>query len=156
LRAVTTRHGIPLIFDEVVTGFRFALGGAQEYYGRHARPLHLGQDRGRRLCAGGHRRAAADIMKHFDRLAMDDEDFIFQVGTPLGKSGRRRRGTGDARGAEAPRRLRTGLRHRPRADGRNSRALLKNAGIKAQVDRRAAAVRRRLHRPARSRTIATR
>jgi len=32
-RAVTTRHGIPLIFDEVVTGFRFALGGAQEYYG---------------------------------------------------------------------------------------------------------------------------
>ena len=26
-------HGIPLIFDEVVTGFRFAYGGAQEYYG---------------------------------------------------------------------------------------------------------------------------
>ena len=33
LREVTTRHGIPLIFDEVVTGFRLAFGGAQEYYG---------------------------------------------------------------------------------------------------------------------------
>jgi glutamate-1-semialdehyde 2,1-aminomutase len=33
LRAVTKRHGIVLIFDEVVTGFRLALGGAQEYYG---------------------------------------------------------------------------------------------------------------------------
>lgn len=33
LRAVTRRHGIVLIFDEVVTGFRLALGGAQEYYG---------------------------------------------------------------------------------------------------------------------------
>ena len=33
LRAVTAKHGIVLIFDEVVTGFRMALGGAQEYYG---------------------------------------------------------------------------------------------------------------------------
>jgi glutamate-1-semialdehyde 2,1-aminomutase len=33
LREVTKRFGIPLIFDEVVTGFRLALGGAQEYYG---------------------------------------------------------------------------------------------------------------------------
>ncbi|HSB70885.1 MAG TPA: aminotransferase class III-fold pyridoxal phosphate-dependent enzyme [Candidatus Methylomirabilis sp.] len=33
LRDVTRRHGTLLIFDEVVTGFRLALGGAQEYYG---------------------------------------------------------------------------------------------------------------------------
>ena len=33
LRETTRRHGIPLLFDEVVTGFRFAYGGAQEYYG---------------------------------------------------------------------------------------------------------------------------
>src|SRR3546814_10128424 len=33
LRALTTQYGIPLIFDEVVTGFRFAYGGAQSYYG---------------------------------------------------------------------------------------------------------------------------
>ena len=33
LREATTRLGIVLVFDEVVTGFRLALGGAQEYYG---------------------------------------------------------------------------------------------------------------------------
>jgi len=33
LRTATQRHGVVLIFDEVVTGFRLALGGAQEYYG---------------------------------------------------------------------------------------------------------------------------
>lgn len=33
LREVTRRHGIVLIFDEVVTGFRLAWGGAQEFYG---------------------------------------------------------------------------------------------------------------------------
>jgi len=33
LRALTERHGIVLVFDEVVTGFRLAYGGAQEYYG---------------------------------------------------------------------------------------------------------------------------
>jgi glutamate-1-semialdehyde 2,1-aminomutase len=33
LRDVTREAGIPLIFDEVVTGFRLAYGGAQEYYG---------------------------------------------------------------------------------------------------------------------------
>ena len=33
LRLATAKHGIVLIFDEVVTGFRLALGGAQEYYG---------------------------------------------------------------------------------------------------------------------------
>jgi glutamate-1-semialdehyde 2,1-aminomutase len=32
LRKLTKDHGIILIFDEVITGFRLALGGAQEYY----------------------------------------------------------------------------------------------------------------------------
>src|SRR5258708_2711559 len=32
LRRITSEPGIPLIFDEVVTGFRFAYGGAQEHY----------------------------------------------------------------------------------------------------------------------------
>jgi glutamate-1-semialdehyde 2,1-aminomutase len=33
LRAVTERHRVVLIFDEVITGFRYAPGGAQEYFG---------------------------------------------------------------------------------------------------------------------------
>jgi glutamate-1-semialdehyde 2,1-aminomutase len=33
LRNITTRNGSLLIFDEVITGFRLGLGGAQEYYG---------------------------------------------------------------------------------------------------------------------------
>jgi glutamate-1-semialdehyde 2,1-aminomutase len=33
LRTLTTQHGALLIFDEVMTGFRVALGGAQELYG---------------------------------------------------------------------------------------------------------------------------
>jgi glutamate-1-semialdehyde 2,1-aminomutase len=33
LRDVTAKHGIVLIFDEIVTGFRIAWGGAQERYG---------------------------------------------------------------------------------------------------------------------------
>jgi glutamate-1-semialdehyde 2,1-aminomutase len=83
LREVTRKHGIPLIFDEVVTGFRFAYGGAQEYYGVTPDLCSLGK-----IVGGGFALAAiagrADIMKHFDRLAMTDEDFIFQVGTLSG------------------------------------------------------------------------
>jgi glutamate-1-semialdehyde 2,1-aminomutase len=33
LRALTTRHDVVLIFDEVITGFRYAPGGAQAYFG---------------------------------------------------------------------------------------------------------------------------
>lgn len=32
LRNITTKYGALLIFDEVITGFRLSLGGAQEYY----------------------------------------------------------------------------------------------------------------------------
>jgi len=33
LRSLTEEHGVLLIFDEIVTGFRLATGGAQEYFG---------------------------------------------------------------------------------------------------------------------------
>jgi glutamate-1-semialdehyde 2,1-aminomutase/spore coat polysaccharide biosynthesis protein SpsF len=33
VRELTAQNGIVLVFDEVITGFRFALGGAQAYFG---------------------------------------------------------------------------------------------------------------------------
>jgi glutamate-1-semialdehyde 2,1-aminomutase len=33
VRRIATEHGIVLVFDEMLTGFRFAPGGAQEYFG---------------------------------------------------------------------------------------------------------------------------
>lgn len=32
VRKITKENDVLLIFDEVITGFRLALGGAQEYY----------------------------------------------------------------------------------------------------------------------------
>ena len=33
IRKITKQHDIPLIFDEIITGFRMGLGGAQEHFG---------------------------------------------------------------------------------------------------------------------------
>jgi len=83
LRRITQQHEIPLIFDEVVTGFRFAYGGAQEYYGVTPDLCTLGK-----IVGGGFALAAiagkAEIMKHFDPLTMGDGDFLFQIGTLSG------------------------------------------------------------------------
>ena len=83
LRDITTQYGIPLIFDEVVTGFRFALGGAQSYYGVTPDLCTLGK-----IIGGGFPLAAiagrADIMAHFDRGLVGDDGFLMQVGTLSG------------------------------------------------------------------------
>jgi glutamate-1-semialdehyde 2,1-aminomutase len=80
LRELTRRHAIPLIFDEVVTGFRFAYGGAQEYYGVVPDLAALGK-----IVGGGFPLAAVcgrqDIMRAFDPRLEGTPDFIAQVGT---------------------------------------------------------------------------
>ena len=43
LRQITEKHGTVLIFDEVITGFRLALGGAGEYYGVKPDMVTLGK-----------------------------------------------------------------------------------------------------------------
>ncbi len=43
LRALCDKHGALLIFDEVITGFRLGLGGAQEYYGVRADIVTFGK-----------------------------------------------------------------------------------------------------------------
>jgi glutamate-1-semialdehyde 2,1-aminomutase len=80
LRAATQRHGIPLIFDEVVTGFRFAYGGAQEHYGVVPDLAALGK-----IIGGGFPLAAVcgreEIMRAFDPRLDGSGDFVAQVGT---------------------------------------------------------------------------
>lgn len=64
LRAVCTRRGIVLIFDEVFVGFRLAPGGAQEYFGVQADMVTYGKTLGGGLPVGvvcGRR----DLMKRF-------------------------------------------------------------------------------------------
>ena len=83
LRSETREHGIPLIFDEIVTGFRFAWGGAQEYYSIIPDMAALGK-----VIGGGHPLAAVagrdEIMRHFDRNAVGEEGFTQQTGTLSG------------------------------------------------------------------------
>jgi glutamate-1-semialdehyde 2,1-aminomutase len=83
LRRITAESDVLLIFDEVVTGFRLAYGGAQEYYGVVPDLCTLGK-----VIGGGFPLAAiagrADIMAHFDRQAVGDDGFLMQVGTLSG------------------------------------------------------------------------
>jgi glutamate-1-semialdehyde 2,1-aminomutase len=83
LRKLTKEHGLLLIFDEVVTGFRFAYGGAQAYYGVTPDICTLGKAIG-----GGFPLAAiagrADIMAHFDKGAVAEDAFLLQIGTLSG------------------------------------------------------------------------
>ncbi|MFY0692700.1 MAG: aminotransferase class III-fold pyridoxal phosphate-dependent enzyme [Paracoccaceae bacterium] len=83
LRAETEKHGIILIFDEVVTGFRFAYGGAQEHYGVTPDICTLGK-----VIGGGFPLAAiagrADIMAHFDKSAVGADKWLMQMGTLSG------------------------------------------------------------------------
>lgn len=83
LRRMTTERGIVLIFDEVVTGFRFAYGGAQAYYGVTPDIATFGK-----VIGGGFPLSAiagrADIMRHFDKAAVSEEEFLVQIGTLSG------------------------------------------------------------------------
>ena len=78
LRELTTRHGALLIFDEVITGFRLALGGAQAYYGVTPDLTTLGKIVGGGLPAavyGGR----ADVM-----AMVSPEGPVYQAGTLSG------------------------------------------------------------------------
>lgn len=61
MREVTAKHGTVLIFDEVMTGFRVAAGGAQELYGIRPDLTTLGKVIGGGLPVGAYG-GRADIM----------------------------------------------------------------------------------------------
>jgi len=78
LRAITAKHGALLIFDEVITGFRVAYGGAQSVYGVTPDLTCLGK-----IVGGGLPAAAfggrADIMQKLAPLGP-----VYQAGTLSG------------------------------------------------------------------------
>ena len=83
LRDLCDRHGVVLIFDEIVTGFRLAYGGAQEHYGVTPDIVTLGK-----IIGGGFPLAAlggsARIMAHFDKAGVGAENWLMQLGTLSG------------------------------------------------------------------------
>jgi glutamate-1-semialdehyde 2,1-aminomutase len=80
LRDITRRHGVLLVFDEVVTGFRLAYGGAQQYYGVVPDLAAIGK-----IVGGGFPLAAVcgaeELMRPFDPQYDGKGDFISQSGT---------------------------------------------------------------------------
>ena len=80
VREITARYGVPLIFDEIVTGFRFAYGGAQEYYGVVPDLAAIGK-----IVGGGFALAAvvgrAEIMRHLAPELEGSPEFVTQAGT---------------------------------------------------------------------------
>jgi|TARA_B100001750_G_scaffold123300_1_gene97922 glutamate-1-semialdehyde 2,1-aminomutase len=80
LRDLTNRHNIPLIFDEVVTSFRLAYGGGQEFYGVTPDLCTVGK-----IMGGGYPLAAVtgrtDILSVYDRNVSDSDTYVNQIGT---------------------------------------------------------------------------
>src|SRR3989338_6427421 len=78
VRTLTKKYGVILIFDEVVTGFRLAFGGAQELFGVQADLTCLGK-----ILGGGLPIAAfGGSEKLMDHLA--PEGNVYQAGTLSG------------------------------------------------------------------------
>jgi len=96
LREECTKHGAVLIFDEVMTGFRVAKGGAQELYGIRPDLTTLGKIVGGGMPVGafGGRR---DIMGHIAPLGP-----VYQAGTLSGNPVAMAAGLATLEGLEAP------------------------------------------------------
>ncbi len=80
LRELCDDNGTLLIFDEVITGFRLALGGGQEYYGVTPDITVLGK-----ILGGGFPIGAfcgrKEIMKRIDTLLYERPHYSFHGGT---------------------------------------------------------------------------
>jgi glutamate-1-semialdehyde 2,1-aminomutase len=96
LREECTRHGAVLVFDEVMTGFRVAKGGAQQLYGIKPDLTTLGKIVGGGMPVGafGGRR---DIMEHIAPLGP-----VYQAGTLSGNPVAMAAGLATLQGIEAP------------------------------------------------------
>lgn len=78
MRELTEKYGIVLIFDEVITGFRLSLGGAQEYYGIKPDMTTLGK------ILGGGFPIAACVGKEEIMKTIAPSGKVYQAGTYSG------------------------------------------------------------------------
>jgi glutamate-1-semialdehyde 2,1-aminomutase len=85
LRELCDETGTLLIFDEVITGFRLALGGAQHLFGVTPDVTVLGKILGGGLPIGGIA-GRADIMEHLDHNMYTGEDLSYVGGTGIGNA----------------------------------------------------------------------
>jgi glutamate-1-semialdehyde 2,1-aminomutase len=128
LRKITAEHGAVLIFDEVMTGFRLALGGAQQLYGIKPDLSCFGKIIGGGLPVGAFG-GRAEIMDHLAPLGP-----VYQAGTLSGNP------LAMAAGLAALRRLQAGdVYMRLEALGaqleNRMSALAKSAGIPVRFNR---------------------
>jgi glutamate-1-semialdehyde 2,1-aminomutase len=83
LRTLTHKHGIPLVFDEVVTGFRLAYGSGQAYYGVTPDLCAMGKS----ISAGhpiGVIAGRADIMEYAEAMRQVTGGYVSITGTYSG------------------------------------------------------------------------
>ena len=126
LRALCTRFGALLIFDEVITGFRLSLGGAQARYGVRPDLTTLGKIIGGGFpvgCFGGRR----EVMEHVAPLGR-----VYQAGTLSGNP------AAMAAGLATLRRLEgcdyAALERRTLAFARELKAVLEEKGLPVQLN----------------------
>lgn len=83
LRDLTRSLGIVLVFDEVVTGFRLALGGAQEYYGVSPDLVAYGKGLGGGFPIGAYA-GRADLMEVVNEHRLPGPNYAWSASTTGG------------------------------------------------------------------------
>ncbi|MCP5517803.1 MAG: aminotransferase class III-fold pyridoxal phosphate-dependent enzyme [Verrucomicrobiales bacterium] len=83
LRDLTRKHGIVLVFDEVVTGFRLAYGGAQEYYGVAPDLVAYGKALGGGFPIGAFA-GRADLMEAVNEHRVNEPGYVWSASTAGG------------------------------------------------------------------------
>ena len=131
LREVTERNGVALIFDEVVTGFRLAYGGAQERYGVVPDMAAFGK-----IVGGGMPLGAVagkrEYLAAYDASAVSADAHVGQIGTMNGSPVAAAAGLATLKQLQAP-----GVYEAYNATGaklrRSLQAMLDDAGVDATV-----------------------
>jgi len=127
LREITSRDGALLIFDEVITGFRLAYGGAQNLFGVQPDVTILGK-----IIGGGLPVAAyggrQDVMEMISPLGP-----VYQAGTLSGNPLAMRAGLASLRRVEATK-FYDSLNKKTERFGDELRAALEDSGVPGQVN----------------------